>query len=216
MAETVIGTAGIFFTLAMIAILSFVVGLVIYGLYDYFHTTGRSRKHSHRRHSPALKTSPSELADAVHAAAKRAVQSLLERTVAAVALDPGLSWQVLAELQLAFMHGAEGVVLPGMSSAQRGVYRRVFRAVSAETLAPELGEDAAVNVFALMNRRLTALSECHAAGSGRLLHMDAVDRCESAIRDVLADTEFRKDDFRQVLEDVISSAVTLDLVHVMR
>jgi hypothetical protein len=46
--------------------------------------------------------------------------------------------------------------------------------------------------------------------------MDVVDRCESAMRNVLADTEFCEDDFRQILEDVISSAVTLDFVNVMR
>ncbi|MBL7114976.1 MAG: hypothetical protein ISS35_04355 [Kiritimatiellae bacterium] len=215
MAETVIGTAGIFFTLAMIAVLSFVVGLVIYGLYDYFHTMGRSRKHSHRRHSPALKTSPSELADVVHKAAEQAKRSLLARTVDDDALDPQVGWEVVVELQVAFIHAVEGALLPGMTAVQREVYRRVFRAISAETMAADLGAARPVNVFAMMEQRLAALSECHHAASGRLLHMDVVDRCEVAVRGVLGERIIQPDEFRTVLEDVISSAVTLDLVHVV-
>ncbi len=48
MADTVIGTTGIFFTLALIALLSFLVGLVLYVLSDYFRLVFSHRNRAAR------------------------------------------------------------------------------------------------------------------------------------------------------------------------
>lgn len=73
MADTIIGTAGIFFTLLLIAVGSFVVGLIVFGITDFVRSMrGHHRRRHHTAHHGPFTVSPVTVADHLHRAAMEA------------------------------------------------------------------------------------------------------------------------------------------------
>jgi hypothetical protein len=113
MADTIIGTTGIFFTLALIALLSFLVGLVLYTLSDYFRLvfSHRNRAARRRAHGGQGTGAQGALGDAVVRAALHAADAWIQHARRDGASER-MRWTVAAEFAAAMLaaaeHGARG------------------------------------------------------------------------------------------------------------
>lgn len=106
MADTIIGTAGAFFTLGIIAVAAFVVGLVIFAVVDFLKNTARHRRHGsrHGHHSGpgGAAAHAYSLATHVHRAATEAAASLLNGIPGCKA-RPGEDLATMVAAEFAFL-----------------------------------------------------------------------------------------------------------------
>ena len=138
MADTIVGTAGIFFTLAVIAVLSFVVGLVIFALLDFAKTTarhGRGRGHGGPRPSPAHVPSPLHLADRVCKAAAHAAEGLVNRFPPRAGEERSAAqWWASVEFAALFMRALENHLAERLEGSSGESFLRAFADVCAGNL----------------------------------------------------------------------------------
>lgn len=107
MADTLIGTAGIFFTLVLIALASFFIGLIIFGVVDLLKVRrGQRSRHHHSARRGTLTVSPLTLADRLHRAARHAAEAVFETNGGSPGSPPASAeaqWRVAVEFTAALL-----------------------------------------------------------------------------------------------------------------
>jgi hypothetical protein len=218
MAETVIGTAGVFFTLVLIAVGSFVVGLAIYGIVDFFHAESRRRRRS-RRSSMTREARHAALAvaaaDAACRASKGAADALLRTIGDDGAGSDSLRWGVACEFAWALARVFEGHVL----ARSHGTDIDVLVRVTGDCLCGELHRLSPEDGGAIHARMGARLSEYRKLpGDFRHLHEPPQSLMDACAGHILAhlNNEVDVPQLRRNVADLVRSGASIDLAGVLR
>lgn len=220
MADTIIGTAGAMFTLAIIAVVSFLVGLIIFGLYDFMRSDAARRRH--RRSSDSrlggsgggsLGALPITLADLVHKTAEKAADAFLANAQDDEKERGIRHWRLVSEFSPLFVVIVHGHVGPRLRSPFRSTFTKAITDVAVGDLyrsLPEAGSDAIYHSFAERVAEYTAMN--HDFSREVVVPPQFVEalashiRCATGCRD-----EGREERCKSRTQDTVASAVMLDL-----
>jgi hypothetical protein len=139
MADTIIGTAGAFFTLVLIALASFFIGLIIFGVVDLAkvrHGQRQRRRHSSPRGK--VTTSPLTLADHLHRSARHAAAAVLGTNGlspdAPPPADAEAQWRVAVEFAAALLLLTEAHLETRLRTGHAETYLRALGDLCAGNL----------------------------------------------------------------------------------
>lgn len=221
MADTIIGTAGIFFTLLLIAVGSFVVGLIVCGITDFVRSLhGHHRHHHHGVHHGPFTVSPATVADHIHRAATESANVLsgirdAPGSVPRVAEDAG-QWRVALELTAGLLAILSSHLVSRLRHTYTDAYVRAVADLCAGNLFRSHPSPAGVPVHQLLAEARAALPP--EANPPHDLFAPAPDLYRHLARRVAPDLPGSPD--LQKLEDRIAerigAAVTLDMAPYVR
>lgn len=220
MADTIVGTAGAMFTLAIIAVLSFLIGLVIFGLYDFMRSDAARRRH--RRSSDSrlggsaggsIGALPITLADLAHKTAESAADAFLANTQDDEKERNLRHWRLVSEFSPLFVVVIHGHVGPRLRSPFRKTFTKAITDVAVGNLyrsLPEAGSATMYHSFAERVAEYTAMN--HDFSRQIEIPPELIDALTSHIGCATAcDDEEGKERCRSRTQDTLASAVMLDL-----
>jgi hypothetical protein len=215
MADTIIGTAGIFFTLVLIAAASFLIGLIVYGVADLVKSLRGQHRHRHHHHSAyqgPVTVSPVALADRLHRAAQFAAAALIPVGAAEDASPAVVArWRIVAEWMCGLLHVTEAHIEP-----------RLRRAGQSDTFVRALTDLCAGNLFRSHPGPCDApvhrlLAEGRTAFAAQAAPKDLFEPAPAVYR-LLAEriaphlpTPIDGRRLQETVSDLVRSAVTLDI-----
>jgi len=220
MADTIVGTAGAMFTLAIIAVVSFLVGLVIFGIYDFMRSDAARRRH---RHSPDARLGgatggsrgalPITLADLAHKTAEKSVDSFLANAGENDKDSELHHWKLASEFAPLFVTVIYGHIAPRLRSPFRKTFKRAIIDISIGNLYRSMPEPGSQDVYHCFAERVSEYSAVgHDFSHNLEVPPELVDALASHIRCATGcKSEERRERCRTRTQDTVDSAITLDI-----
>ena len=189
MTDAIVGTAGIFMTLALIALCSFAVGLVIYCVGDFVRL--RAGNASRGRRGNRRPVSPVVLADRVRASAQHVTVALLGQTREHESIEltdaPRARWNTAFEITALLLHVIHDASMEGLSGTQGHTMERTLFDVSVGNLFRLEGCPRDRSLHAMLRDRQDVYAAAHSGSQGTALELSpaVLQQCADRVADAL-------------------------------
>lgn len=220
MADTIIGTAGAFFTLVLITLASFFIGLIIFGVVDLAkvrHGQRQRRRHSSPRGK--VTTSPLTLADHLHRSARHAAAAVLGTNGLSPDIPPAdaeAQWRVAVEFAAALLLLTDAHLEARLRTGHSETYLRALGDLCAGNLFRSHPGACGLSVHRLLAEARAALAAPETVPRDLLAPAPDLERRLAERIAVYLPAPPDAQRLRNAVSDLVRSSVALDIAPSLR